>query len=617
MVLVEVWVTCLIIVLVLVVVGVFNERQLHAEDIAAAFRVLTLGGAVHVEARLARRNSSLLHYSVSSEPQDVAILGGGITGLASAYYLSQSIPSTKITIYEAGSRIGGWLSSKRVAVDDGDILFESGPRTLRPAGNGVLMGRLVNDLGLQDDTIFTFKSAPAATNRFLYYPDHLVRVPAPNPSLGLVANAAVIADTFSREEAFRGLLWRAALEYFQPTRSKDLSDESIGHFFSRRLGSKMVDRVLSSVIHGIYAGDVYQLSMKSLFPGLWRLEGESGSLLGGFMQSFSEGPKLPRREASFGKLMKQPYPMDKDFKKNLGRASVFTFRNGLQQLVDKLEEKLRERSNVTFLTNSGVKSVDMADGNARVWLEGSSDTDSVSHTHVISTLSPKHNQQVLFKPGSVLKSKSFRIAPAPTVMTVSLYYKTPDLHPPGFGYLIPRETSSEQNPERALGVVFDTAYSPSSVLDPDFAGPLQDFVEDRGTKLTVMLGGHYWDGWTGYPTEEEGLQMAKSVLKRHLNISEEPAVHSINLQRDCIPQYTVGYEDRLKVVHNELLQQYSGKVRVAGNWIKGVGVNDCLRSAWDVIRELRDERKTGLESVVEEKDWISVQPPLLKSKPKQ
>jgi len=83
-------------------------------------------------------------YSTSfSEPRNVAILGGGITGLASAYYLSQKIPSAKITIYEAGPRIGGWLSSKRVQVDDGEVLFEAGPRTLRPNGNGVLAARLV------------------------------------------------------------------------------------------------------------------------------------------------------------------------------------------------------------------------------------------------------------------------------------------------------------------------------------------------------------------------------------------------------------------------------------------------------------------------------------------
>lgn len=74
---------------------------------------------------------------------DIAILGGGITGLASAYYLTKELPRAKITVYEASDRLGGWLSSKRVPVKDGSVLFEAGPRTLRPASNGVLSARLV------------------------------------------------------------------------------------------------------------------------------------------------------------------------------------------------------------------------------------------------------------------------------------------------------------------------------------------------------------------------------------------------------------------------------------------------------------------------------------------
>lgn len=62
---------------------------------------------------------------------DVAILGGGITGLASAYYLSQQQPNSRITLFEGSSRMGGWLHSKRVDVGSGNIVFEQGPRSLR------------------------------------------------------------------------------------------------------------------------------------------------------------------------------------------------------------------------------------------------------------------------------------------------------------------------------------------------------------------------------------------------------------------------------------------------------------------------------------------------------
>ena len=84
------------------------------------------------------------HFSSEPPPShDVAVLGGGITGLACAYYLTRELPRAKITIYEASDRLGGWLSSTRVPVKDGSVLFEAGPRTLRPSSNGALAAQLV------------------------------------------------------------------------------------------------------------------------------------------------------------------------------------------------------------------------------------------------------------------------------------------------------------------------------------------------------------------------------------------------------------------------------------------------------------------------------------------
>lgn len=76
--------------------------------------------------------------------KDVAILGGGITGLATAHYLSEEYPDAKITLYESKPHLGGWMNTKAVDVGNGEVMFESGPRSLRPqAPNGTLALRLV------------------------------------------------------------------------------------------------------------------------------------------------------------------------------------------------------------------------------------------------------------------------------------------------------------------------------------------------------------------------------------------------------------------------------------------------------------------------------------------
>jgi len=61
------------------------------------------------------------------------VLGGGVAGLSSAYFVSKEFPNSKITLFEAGKETGGWIKSKRAQVEGGDVVFELGPRTLRNA----------------------------------------------------------------------------------------------------------------------------------------------------------------------------------------------------------------------------------------------------------------------------------------------------------------------------------------------------------------------------------------------------------------------------------------------------------------------------------------------------
>jgi len=61
------------------------------------------------------------------------VLGGGITGLATAYFLTQEFPNVKISLFESKEELGGWVKSDKISVGDGEVMFESGPRSLRPA----------------------------------------------------------------------------------------------------------------------------------------------------------------------------------------------------------------------------------------------------------------------------------------------------------------------------------------------------------------------------------------------------------------------------------------------------------------------------------------------------
>ena len=211
----------------------------------------------------------------------------------------------------------------------------------------------------------------------------------------------------------------------------------------------------------------------------------------------------------------------------------------------------------------------------------SKETRDLDFSHIISTIAGSNLASIVGSNGysglsSLQKTKSV------TVMVVNLFFSNPAILPVhGFGYLIPRTVPFKQNPERALGVVFDS----DATIGQD---------EVPGTKVTVMLGGHWWDGWTGYPDEDEGASMAKTILQRHLGIAEKPRAIRVSLQRDCIPQYPVGHQKNMEDASRQLKRMFQGRLRVAGNSYTGVGLNDCVRAAKDVAEGLVLERVEGL-----------------------
>lgn len=84
-------------------------------------------------------------------PQHVTILGAGLTGLVTAFRLSQAIPSAKITLIDKAERAGGWVGSTRHSVAfkdqdgqdvEGEVTLESGPRSIRPRGSAGAAGML-------------------------------------------------------------------------------------------------------------------------------------------------------------------------------------------------------------------------------------------------------------------------------------------------------------------------------------------------------------------------------------------------------------------------------------------------------------------------------------------
>jgi oxygen-dependent protoporphyrinogen oxidase len=223
---------------------------------------------------------------MNGERLDVAVVGGGISGLTAAFHLARG--GRRVAVLEAAERVGGSIDTWT----DGAWRFEMGPNTV--VENDASAGRLIRDCGLESEKL---TAAAAAKRRFLYKGGALVPLPGgPGSFLGtplfpLAAKLRLLREPF---------IGRPAGE----------AEESIAEFVRRRLGQAFLDYAVGPFVSGVYAGDPERLSVRWAVPKIFALEQRHGSLIrgalarrkgpapGGAMISFREGlVELPRRLA--------------------------------------------------------------------------------------------------------------------------------------------------------------------------------------------------------------------------------------------------------------------------------------------------------------------------------
>ena len=166
------------------------------------------------------------------------------------------------------------------------------------------------------------------------------------------------------EPVFQG--WAPALlEMGRPQRATwaqyndpNIDDESVGSFLERRTGGSSIgNNLVSAVLHGIYAGDIYQLSARSLMPGLWYDEALQGSL----MRAVYKRMTNKTITATYNDIMLQQELHQKisgPLRMTLQDASVYTFKHGIGTLSNALEKSLRANPNVAIKTGYAADSVE-------------------------------------------------------------------------------------------------------------------------------------------------------------------------------------------------------------------------------------------------------------------
>ena len=195
----------------------------------------------------------------------VAVIGGGLTGLATAWYLRHD---AEVVVLEAGDRLGGQIRTEAFAgtrLDVGADAFLA----RQPEAE-----RLVRALGLGDDLV-----APL-TGRVLLWVRGRLRPLPEGTVLGAPTDLRALAG--SRVVGPAGLA-RAAMEPLVPRRFVP-GDRSIEDLVGSRFGTQVVTRLVDPLLSGVYAGDVGSLSAEATAPPLWAAASGHRSLLRGLRE---------------------------------------------------------------------------------------------------------------------------------------------------------------------------------------------------------------------------------------------------------------------------------------------------------------------------------------------
>ena len=334
---------------------------------------------------------------------DVIVVGGGISGLASAWGLQQR--GARVILLEAAPRAGGAIGSAR----EQGCLLESGPNSALETTP--LIGPLLTALGIAGERV---DANAAARNRYILRHGKLIALP--------LSTAAFFAT--------RLFSTRAKLRLFcEPFIGRGAPDaeETVADFVRRRLGTELLDYAINPFVGGVYAGNPATLSVSAAFPRLHELEQQHGSLIWGQLAGARERARNPEKS-------KQSAPM-------------FAFREGMQTLTDAIAQRLAR-------VELGTEAVSVVprDG-SYVVTASSANGPREFRARAALLATPAYAAARLVAPFAATAAAALAaVSYPPVAVAFSIYRRSAIAHPlDGFGMLIP-----ECERRQILGTIFSS-----------------------------------------------------------------------------------------------------------------------------------------------------------------
>ncbi len=458
----------------------------------------------------------------------IAVVGGGISGLAAAHRLTELDPRVQITLLEAGGRLGGVL---RTTQRDGFSLEASADNFITTVPWAI---DLCRRLGLADQLVGT---NDAYRQAFVIHKGRLRKIPegflimAPS-RIGPILATPILSPL--------GKL-RLAAEYFVKAKRDEQADESLASFVTRRLGREVYERLVQPLVGGIYTADPEKLSVRATMPRFLEMEREHGGLI-----------RAVRKQAA---ASRGPNGSNSDRESGGVRYSMFmTVRGGLSSLVETIAARLPEGS---IRCGAAVRQIARrGEGGWSIHLasqERPLDVDAL-----ILAIPSHHAARLLSGIDSRLTTELEEIEHAPCAI-VSLGYRRDQIghRLDGFGFVVPLVEKRK-------------------ILSGSFSSVKYEGRAPQGHELIrVFIGGACQSELVDLP-EQELLEIAKRELADLLSIRGEPVLRAIDRWKQVMPQYHVGHCEKVDRIDARVADLLG--LEIAGNAYRGVGMPHCIHA---------------------------------------
>lgn len=460
----------------------------------------------------------------------VAIIGGGLSGLATAVKLQLADPALELTLFEAADHLGGVIGTERA----GDFLIDHGADMFSTQPSAAL--DLCRELGLEQRLI-----EPQPTQRGAVIVRNGKLLPIPQGFV-LMRATRLLPMLTTPLLSWRGKL-RLLAEPWIKRRPADQGDESVSEFVRRRMGAEVLDRIVAPLAAGIYTADVSKLSMQATMGPIAKMEQEHGSLARATLARRSSGADSLER-GSVG-----------------ARYGQFrAFKGGMIELIQGLADAL---PNGTIRLSTQVRSLCRQE---QTWLLSTDDDQQYEFDQMVVAVGPRPAATLLQKvaPAAAAELESI-VSTSTAIVVLGVHRSDVQRDPQAFGLVVPL---GEQRKILA-----------ASFASNKFAGRAP---EDQ-MLIRVFIGGAMQSELLDQ-TDQQLVAIARQELGELISLRGEPIVTRVVRWNDSMPQYHVGHVARVERIDNAIAEVPG--LSLVNNALHGVGIAPLIQLAGRTAQQI-------------------------------